>query len=70
MFEVTRYEHPYIFVTSRRTGETYRLLVGAAGTLVEDGPRFDAGEARRKASQYLFNRRFSTQLAEPLRLSA
>jgi hypothetical protein len=70
MFEVTRYEHPYIFVTSRGTGETYRFLVGDDGALVHDGDRFDAGDARRKAIEYLFKRRYSAQSAEPLRLSA
>lgn len=32
MFEVTKYEHPEIFVTCRRTGETYRFVVGTIGT--------------------------------------
>ena len=36
MFEVTGYEHPYILVTCRRTGETYRFLVGDDGALVHD----------------------------------
>ena len=53
MFEVTSYEHPLIFVTSRRTGETYRFLVGDDGALVNDGTRFDLGNPRRKAIEYL-----------------
>ena len=44
MFEVTSYEHPLIFVMSRRTGETYRFLVGEDGALVNDGTRFDLGD--------------------------
>lgn len=53
MFEVTRYEPPYIFVMSRRTGETYRFLVGDDGTLEHKGARFDLGDARRTAIAYL-----------------
>jgi hypothetical protein len=70
MFEVTRYDHPHIFVTCRRTGETYRFLVGTDGELVHDGLRFDIGDARRKAIQYLFERRLFAESAELLRLSA
>jgi hypothetical protein len=33
MFQITRYEHPTIFVTSRRTSETYKFLVREDGTL-------------------------------------
>lgn len=53
MFVVTKYEHPYIFVTCRRTGETERLLVGDGGALTHDGTRFDQGDARRAAIAYL-----------------
>ena len=55
MFEVVRYVHPQIFVTSRRTGETYRFHVEEDGTLAHDGTRFDQGEARRVAIAYLFS---------------
>ena len=57
MFEVTAYRHPEIFVTSRRTGETYRFLVGNDGALVNERNRFDVGDARRTAIAYLFKRR-------------
>ena len=57
MCEVTSYEHPLIFVMSRRTGETYRFLVGEDGALVNDGTRFDLGDPRRKAIEYLYKRR-------------
>jgi hypothetical protein len=53
MFEVTSYEHPYIFVRCRRTFETYRFFVGADGTPEHDGARFDQGDARRTAIAYL-----------------
>ena len=32
MFEVTKYERPEIFVTCRRTGETYKFAVDTIGT--------------------------------------
>jgi hypothetical protein len=57
MFEVTEYEPPQIFVRSRRTGETYKFLVGDDGALVNDGARSDLGDARRSAIEYLFQRR-------------
>jgi hypothetical protein len=63
MFEVTSYEHPLIFVMNRRTGETYRFLVGEDGALVNDGTRFDLGDPRRKAIEYLYQRR-GTQEAQ------
>ena len=53
MFEVTRYEHPAIFVTSRRTGETFRFLVYDEGALVRGGTGIDECEARRAATFYL-----------------
>jgi hypothetical protein len=53
MFEVTSYEHPYIFVRCRRTFETYRFFVADDGTLEHDGARFDLGDARRSAIAYL-----------------
>jgi hypothetical protein len=52
MFEVTKYEPPQIFVTSRRTGETYRFLVGIDGA-VNGEAFFDQGNARRAAIIYL-----------------
>jgi hypothetical protein len=62
MFEVAQYEPPYIFVRSRRTAETYRFLVGNDGALVNDGERFDLGDAHRTAIAYLFQKR---RQAEP-----
>lgn len=53
MFEVARYEHPEIFVTSRRTGETYRFLVRDDGTIEIDGTAFDQREALRTAAAHL-----------------
>jgi hypothetical protein len=55
MFEVTKYEPPQIFVTSRRTGETYKFLVGIDGA-VNDETLFDQGDARRTAMTYLAQR--------------
>ena len=57
MFEVTKYEPPQIFVTSRRTGETYAFLVGVDGALAHAEARFDQGDARRTAIAYLAQRR-------------
>ena len=62
MFEVTQYEPPYIFVRSRRTAETYRFLVGNDGALVNDGERFDLGDAHQTAIAYLVQKR---RQAEP-----
>jgi hypothetical protein len=53
MFEVTRYDPPKIFVTSRRTGETYIFLVNVDGSVEHGGARFDQGDARRTAIAYL-----------------
>jgi hypothetical protein len=53
MFEVTRYDPPTIFVTSRRTGETYVFLVGLDGALTHEEARFDQADARRAAIAYL-----------------
>jgi hypothetical protein len=53
MFEVARYEHPEIFVTSRRTAETYRFLVRDDGTLAHDDMSFDQNEAWKTAIAYL-----------------
>jgi hypothetical protein len=53
MFEVTKYDHPHIFVISRRTGETYKFLVGIDEAVTHDGTRFDQEDARRTATAYL-----------------
>jgi hypothetical protein len=53
MFEVTSYQYPYIFVTSRRTAETYKLSVRNDSTLALDGASADEREARRTAVAYL-----------------
>lgn len=45
MFDVERYEHPAMFVTSRRTGETYKFMVRDGGTLAYDGTTFEEREA-------------------------
>jgi hypothetical protein len=45
MFEVVRYEQPNIFVTSRRTGETYKFPVREDGTLAYTGTSVDQREA-------------------------
>jgi hypothetical protein len=55
MFEVTRYEPPEIFVTSRRTGETYKFFVGGDGAVIDELP-FDERDARRAAIVYLAQR--------------
>ena len=62
MFGVTQYEHPYIFVRSRQTAETYKFLVGTDGVLVHEVTRFDQGDPRRTAIEYLFQTR---RQAEP-----
>lgn len=69
LFEVTSYEHPLIFVMSRRTGETYRFLVGNDGALINEGIQFDQGDARRTAINYLFQRRTKAQLKTLERLN-
>ena len=56
MFEVSRYEHPHIFVTSRRTGETYHFLVDDDGSVSRQEPDFDQGDPRRAAIAYLFRK--------------
>ena len=55
MFEVTRYEPPEIFVTSRRTGETYKFSVGVDGAVIDE-VLFDERDARRAAIVYLAQR--------------
>jgi hypothetical protein len=64
MFEVMKYEHPHIFVRSRRTAETYKLLIGNDGVVGHDGERCDLGDARRTAIAFLAQRaRAATVLA-------
>jgi len=53
MFDVDRYEHPAVFVTSRRTGETYKFLVRDDGTLVYGGTTFEQCEAWQAALAHL-----------------
>ena len=53
MFEVTEYTHPCIFVTCRRTGETYMFFVGANGIVTRDEASLDQGHARQTAIAYL-----------------
>jgi len=45
MFEVTRYEPPEIFVTSRRTGETYKFSVGGDGAVIDELPFDERGSS-------------------------
>jgi len=59
MFEVTQYEPPRIFVTCRRTAETYIFLVATDGTVANDGAHFDQEDARRAAIAYLVQSRTS-----------
>ena len=53
MFDVDRYEHPAVFVTSRRTGETYKFLVRDDGTLADGGTTFEQSGAWRAAVAHL-----------------
>jgi hypothetical protein len=53
MFEVTKYEPPQIFVTSRRTAETYVFFVEVDGAVTHEGACLDQGDARRTAIAYL-----------------
>jgi len=53
MFEVTKFEPPQIFVTCRRTGETYVFAIGNDGALEHAGANSDQGDARRAAVAYL-----------------
>ena len=62
MLEVTRYDHPLLFVTRRQTGESYRFLVGQNGALASD-VNFDCAEARSAALKYLSQRAQKTEAA-------
>jgi hypothetical protein len=53
MFEVTKFEPPQIFVTCRRTGETYMFAIGNDGALERENASFDQADARRAAIAYL-----------------
>ena len=53
MFEVAEYTHPCIFVTCRRTGETYMFFVGTNGIVTRDELSRDQRQARQTAISYL-----------------
>jgi hypothetical protein len=53
MFVVTRYDHPHIFVTCHRTGETYKFSMGSDGALTHPAAHSGQGAARRVAVQWL-----------------
>jgi hypothetical protein len=57
MFEVTKYDPPNIFVTSRQTGETYLFVIGDDGAVANEGERFDHGNPHRAATTYLAQRK-------------
>jgi hypothetical protein len=57
MFQVANYKHPEIFVTSRRTAETFKFTVRNDGTVVDNAMGCEASEARRAAMAYLFRER-------------
>ena len=63
MLEVTRYEHPLLFVTRRQTGETYRFLVNKEGALAGDANAFDCAEARFTAVKFLAQHPQATKAA-------
>jgi hypothetical protein len=56
MYEVTKYEHPHIFVKNRRTSKTFKFLIGGDGALTHRETRFDLGDARRTAIFFLVRR--------------
>ena len=53
MFEVTRYDHPHIFVTRHRTGETYKFSITSDGTLTHPEAHSGQGTARLLAVEWL-----------------
>jgi len=53
MFEVREYTDPYIFVTCRRTGETYRFRVENDGTVRDNGHASTKGMLVETAITYL-----------------
>jgi hypothetical protein len=60
MFEVTKYDPPHIFVTSRQTGETYIFVIGDDGAVAHEGERYDHGDPHRAAIAYLAQGKRST----------
>ena len=62
MFEVTRYDHPHIFVTRHRTGETYKFSFGSDGALTHPEAHSGQGAARQVAVGWLAQR---ARVAEP-----
>jgi hypothetical protein len=62
MFEVTRYDHPHIFVTCHRTGETYKFSIGSDGALTHPESHSGQGSARRAATAWLAQRVESREL--------
>ena len=53
MFEVTKCEPPQIFVTCRRTGETWVFSAEVELAIMRDGSRSDQEDAHRAAIVYL-----------------
>jgi hypothetical protein len=51
MFEVTRYDHPHVFVTRRATGETYKFSIGSNGALTHP----EAHQAKGPHDKWLSN---------------
>jgi hypothetical protein len=53
VFEVTKYDHPHIFVTSHRTGETYKFSIRSDGALTHPEAHSAQGAARGVATAWL-----------------
>jgi hypothetical protein len=62
MFEVTRYDHPHVFVTCHGTGETYKFSIGSDGALTHPEAHSAQGAARRVAAEWLAQRAGSREL--------
>jgi len=62
MFEVTRYDHPHIFVTRRGTGETYKFSISSDGALTHPEAHSSQGAARQVAVEWLAQRVGSREL--------
>jgi hypothetical protein len=60
MFEVTRYDHPLLFVTCHQTGETYEFSIRSDGTLTHPEALQSQREARRVAGAWLAQRERAT----------
>jgi hypothetical protein len=56
VYEVTKYEHPKIFVKNRQTSEIFKFVVGSDGILTHREGRFDLGDAHRTAIFFLVRR--------------